>query len=268
MNEVGFNEQFAKLQLQYGVLKERCANQLEMYAHLKDVVGPNLKSSYMMLIGQFEHQVFELKSEIARWKRRFALRQAALNRGETPDFLAIEVQLDEEFAEYIATVKKHIAEIKEASLVYGSGKLSEREATALRNAYLAAVKKLHPDINPNLPSAATELWNQIQEAYEEKDWKQVEFLAGLVDGVLTGKESFEADADGLAALEKACDRLRVRSKELAEKTAALQATVPFTYEVLLADEDLVRQRQEQLNAQIEALKECVKEYEELWNNGK
>ena len=70
-----------------------------------------------------------------------------------------------------------------------------------------------------------------------------------------GKVSRVAHVDG--SLDEAAARIR-----------ALQATVPFAYEVLLADEDLVRQRQEQLNAQIEALKECVKEYEELWNNGK
>ena len=44
--------------------------------------------------------------------------------------------------------------------------------------------------------------------------------------------------------------------------------MPFTYEVLLEDEDLVSERQGRLNAQIAALEERVKEYEELWNNGK
>ena len=267
MNEIGFNSKFSQLQLQHGILKEQCANQLEMFAHLKDVVGPNLKSVYMMKIGQFEHQVFELKAEIARWKRRFALRQAALNRGEQPDFLAIESTLDKEFAAYIEEVKKHIAEIKEAALVCGAERLTEEEATELRNAYLTAVKKLHPDINADQPQAAKELWNEIQRAYEEKDWSQVKFLATLVDGVVSGKTSFAASADGLAALEKACADLRARSKELAERTAKLRATVPFTYETMLEDEDLVRQRQEQLLEQIQALQACVNEYEEVWKNG-
>ena len=56
--------------------------------------------------------------------------------------------------------------------------------------------------------------------------------------------------------------------EIAQETERVKSTVPFTYEVLLEDEDLVSERQGQLNAQITALEGCVKEYEELWNNGK
>lgn len=266
-NEVGFNAKFAQLQLQYGILKEQCANQLEMFTHLKEVVGPSLKSIYMMKIGQLEHQVFELKAEIARWKRRFALRQTSLNRGEKPDLMAIEVQLDKEFAEYIEMVKKHIAEIKEAALVCGSEKLTDEEATELRNCYLKAVKKLHPDINPDLPQSAKDLWTEIQNSYSEKDWQQVRFLASLVESVVSGETGFAASPDGLASLEQACANLRARSQELVKQTAKLKSSPPFTYEALLDDEDLVLQRQQQLGAQIQSLEGCVREYEEVWGNG-
>jgi len=268
MNEVGFNQEFTKLELQYGVLKEQVANQLEMYTHLVEVVGPNLKSSYMMLIGQLEHRVFELKTEINRWKRRFALRQQALNRGEKPDYLAIESKLDEEFAKYLEEIKQHLAELKEASLRYHAGRMTDDEATEIRCAYLNAVKKLHPDINPGLPESAVDLWNQIQQAYSDQDWDQFRFLAGLVDNVVAGKVKFDTSVDGMAALKSACEKMRERSREIAEQTAKLKSTVPYTYEVILEDEDLVRDRQNQLKAQLRALEECVKEYEELWNHGK
>lgn len=268
MNEIGFNQEFTKLELQYGVLKEQVANQLEMYTHLVEVVGPNLKSNYMMLIGQLEHRLFELKTEINRWKRRFALRQQALNRGEKPDYLAIEVKLDEEFAKYLEEIKQHLAELKEASLRYHAGRMTDEESTEIRCAYLNAVKKLHPDINPSLPASAVDLWNQIQQAYSAQDWDQFRFLTGLVDNVVAGKVKFDASADGMAALKAACERMRERSREIAEQTAKLKSTVPYTYEVILEDEDLVRDRQNQLKAQLRALEECVKEYEELWNHGK
>ena len=139
---------------------------------------------------------------------------------------------------------------------------------SLRYAYLNAVKRLHPDLNPGLPQAAVELWNQIQEAYANKEWTQVKFLAGLVDNVVNGKTAFEATASGLESLEKGCEALRKRCAEIADKMAKTKSTLPFTYDVLLEDEELVRARQEQLNAQIEALQDCIKEYEELWNHGK
>lgn len=268
MNEVGYNQEFTRLELQYGMLKEQVANQLEMYTHLVEVVGPNLKSNYMMLIGQLEHRVFELKTEINRWKRRFTLRQQALNRGEKPDYMAIEVELDREFAEYLKQIKEHLEELKKASLRYHAGRVSDEEAAEIRYAYLNAVKKLHPDINPNLPASALDLWNQIQKAYGDQDWDQVRFLAGLVDNVVTGVCKFEATKDGIAALEDSIEKLRRRSNEVAERTSKLKLTVPFTYEVLLEDEDLVRERQDQLKLQVKALEECVREYEEMWNHGK
>lgn len=267
-NEVGFNQQFSKLQLEYSILKERVANQIEILKHLVDVEGPNIKANYMMLVGQLEHRLFELKTEISRWKRRFTLRQAALNRGEKPDFLAIEVELDKEFAEYIATIRQHIQEIKEASLLYHSASLTDEEATALRCAYLEAVKKLHPDLNPDLPQAAVDLWNQIQDAYENKQWDQVRLLAGLVDAVVGGKQDIAPGKDGMTRLRELCDRLKEKSSEIARRTDALKSTTPFTYQVLLEDEELVKAKQNQLAAQIETLENCIKEYEELWNHGK
>ena len=268
MNEVGFSDEYKALKLRYAALRERVANQIEMFTHLVEVVGPNMKAQYMMLVGQLEHRVYELKTEENRWKRRFALRQQYLNRGEKPDFMAIEAELDKEFAEYLAEVKKHIEEIKEASLRFHAGKLSKKEASDLRCAYLDAVKKLHPDINPGLPQAAIDLWNQIQKAYEEQDWDKVKFLASLVDGVVSGDVDFAASPDGMAALKESCARLEAKSQEIAQETQRVKSTVPFTYEVLLEDEDLVSERQGRLNAQIAALEERVKEYEELWNNGK
>ena len=268
MNEVGFNTHFTELQGRHAILKERCADLLELYNHMVQVEGPNIKSRYMMLVGQFEHQVFELKTEISRWKRRFMLRQAALNKGDAPDYMAIETQLDGEFAAYMEEIKKHLQEIREASLLYHSDRLSEEEATALRADYLSAVKKLHPDINPDLPPAAADLWTQIQTAYADQDWGQVRFLAGLVDSVVSGRQTFEATPDGLAQLEDACAKLERKARELEARIEKLKSQCPFAYKVLLDDEEAVANRQAQLRTQIEMLEACLKEYEEVWNHGK
>ena len=268
MNEVGYNEEFVKLELQYGVLKEQVAGQIEMYTHLVEAVGPRLKSDYMMAIGRYEYLVYELEVDVNRWKRRFALRQQALNRGEAPEYAAIERQLDREFEEYLAEIKGHLAEMKAARDMQNAPRLTEEETTAIRCRYLEAVKKLHPDINPGLPAGSVDLWNQIQAAYGEKDWEKVRFLVGLVDSVVSGAVKFEASVDGMAALREACDRLRTRSRELAERTARLKAAVPFTYEALLTDEARVRERQEELTARRRMLEKMIEEYEEVWNHGK
>lgn len=266
-NEVGENREFANLKLRYAVLKERVANQIELYTHLVEVVGPNLKASYMMLVGQLEHRVFELKTDVNRWKRRFALRQQALNRGEKPDLKAIEIELDAEFAEYIKAIKRELEDIKDAANHYNSAKLSDEKALKLRSAYLEVVKKLHPDINANLGESAKELWNQIQKAYSNGDWKSVELLASLVDSVLSGAENFSASKGGIAELEEACAKLEVKSREITEISNGIRARAPFTYESLLEDDERLAETQAQLKEQIEILKDQVREYERSWKDG-
>lgn len=264
MNEIAYSEEFLKLRMEFDMLKERVANQIEMHQHLVTVVGPNLKSRYMIEIGQFEHQVYELETTIRRWQRRFALRQMALNRGEAPDYASIEVELDKEFQEFMEKIREHIAELKEAAAIYHSVHMSEEETTVIRNAYLDAVKKLHPDLNPELPEGAVNLWHQIQAAYEAQDWENVKFLAELVNDVVAGRAGFEDDASGIEALKRRIAAMRERSDEIAKRTAELRAHVPFTYEEFLGDEDEVKIRKARLSAQIEQLEAAIKEYEKLW----
>ena len=199
-SQVGFNREYSGLQLRYNALKEQVANQIEILNNQVNVVGPNIRSRYMMLVGQFEYRIYELDADIARWKRRFTLRQAALNMGEKPDYLAIERQLDEEFAEYLAKIEANVKEIKSASLLYHSRKMGDSDYTDFRVLYLDAVKLLHPDLNPNLPQAAKDLWNEITKAYEARDWAQVKYLAGLAKEVAEGERAFDSSADGMRLL--------------------------------------------------------------------
>ena len=267
MNEVGFSKDFAALRLCYGVLKERLANQIEMFHTLVATKGPNIKARYMMFIGRLEYKVYELTVEIKRWKRRFALRQAALNRGEKPDLAAIEAALRQEFAEYLKKIKLQAEEIKEDARLFSAPKLSEEKNAAVRNAYLDAVKKLHPDLNPDLPKAAQELWNEIQAAYAAHDWEAVRLLAKLVEGVTSGEEEFASAPDALAALREACERLEARIRELAAETERVKKTVPFTYEALLDDEEQVVERQNELKMDIAKLNAEIRKYGEEWKNG-
>ena len=267
MNEVGFNEEFTQLQLRYRTLKEENANQIELYTHLVNVVGPNLKCHYMVAIGQYEHRIYELKTEISRWQRRFTLRQTALNRGEKPDLVGIEAQSDAEFADYMKAIRRHIDEIKEAAARFHAEKMTDEECTAFRACYLDAVKKLHPDINPDLPESARDLWHQIQAAYAEHDWTAVKFLCGLVDGVVTGEAAFEASVDGVKALEKSIAALEAKCRELGERMAALKLRKPYVYEEFLRNPEAVSLRRTQLLDQIGELEGVVREYTELWKNG-
>lgn len=265
MNEVGMNEEWAKAKMREGYLREKCAEEVEEYMHLTMTVGPNLKADYMLRIGQLEHRVFQLKTDVARWQRRFTLRQQALNRGETPDLFGIEAQLDAEFQEYLRQVKEHLEAVKAAAQHASMARLSEEETSAIRVNYLKAVKRLHPDINPDLPAGAVELWHKIQDAYASGDWKELEFLVSMIDDVVGGAASVPEDGDALEALKKSIARLDNRLAELQERRKDLEKREPFIWRDFLQDEDEVALRQAILNKKIEELEEVVSEYESLWN---
>lgn len=267
-HETGFNGKSRMLELKRGVLKEKCAERIETYTHMVNVAGPNIKSRYMVLIGRFEHRVFELMTEIRRWQRRFALKQMALNRGNRPDLPGIEAKLDEEFAGYIDAVERNIAEIREAEAFANAEKMSAEESARLRAGYLDAVKKLHPDINRDLPESAKELWNRIQWAHSNKDWECVGFLCSIVDGVVGGKATVKPAANAIEALEEEVHRLEKTYDGLNGRIRALMGRRPFVYKDMLADPDAVAERQALLFAKIAALEKNIGKYRELWENGR
>lgn len=265
MNELGMNEEWTKAKMREGYLREKCAEEVEEYMHLTTCVGPNLKTQYMLCIGQLEYRIFQLKTDVARWQRRFTLRQQALNRGETPNLVQIEAQLDEEFQDYLRQVKEHLAAIKAAAQHASMARLSDEETSAIRVNYLKAVKRLHPDINPGLPKGAAELWNKIQESYANGEWKELEFLVAMVDDVLGGAATVPEAGDALEALKKSISRLEMRLAELQERRKDLEKQEPFVWKDFLGDEEEVALRQTVLNKKIAKLEEVVSEYESLWS---
>lgn len=224
-----------------------------------------LKTLAMVQLGMLEYQVFELTIEMRRWQRRLTLRQAAVNRGEKPNLVAIERQLDAEFEEFKKKVQAHRREMQNAADKWRREKMSDTDMTELRMQYLNAVKRLHPDINENLSENAKELWDRIQEAYKNKDWADLKFLVGLVDGVIAG-EAFENSEDGISRLEKRCQKLRVVCADLRAQMAATREKKPFCYQTILEDPDGVTARQDALREQIEELNSRISECEENWKD--
>ena len=135
-NELGLSPEFEVLRLRREYLRGKCAEEVEEYMHLTTCVGPNLKADYMLRVGQLEHRVFQLKTDVARWQRRFTLRQQALNRGEVPNLVGIEATLDAEFQDYLREIKEHQAALKAAAQHAAMDNLSEEETNAIRRNYL------------------------------------------------------------------------------------------------------------------------------------
>ena len=56
-------------------------------------------------------------------------------------------------------------------------------------------------------------------------------------------------------------------REVSRQIAELKAHEPFTYMVLLEDEELLKQKQNDLKTKIADLEAVIEKYERMWNNG-
>ena len=258
---------YLRAKVAYSMAREHLANEIEMYYHLVDTVGPNLRNSYMTLIGSFEYHLFKLNIDVRRWRRRLELRQKAINAGEQPDLAAIEAQVDAELEKYMEELKAKEIELNEARGRFHCGKMTDSETTELRVAYLDAVKKLHPDLNPDLPEGAKTLWEQILKANKDKNWKQLKFLAGMIDDAIGKKKEYPNTEEGVEMLKAEVVRLKAKYKEVQEEIAALKKEEPFIYEVVLEDSDTVELRQKAIQEDIEKLEAKIAAYEEEWKDG-
>ena len=260
---MGMNEHDTT-RLELDSLREQLANLIELLNHLETVEGPNLRNAYMLAIGRLEFQAFELDMECRKWRRRLQLRQTALNRGERPDPAAIERLLDKEMAEYARRLEEWRHDCHAAYASTQMGYMPSAEMANLRGLYLDAVKRLHPDLNPDMPPQAADLWNRLQKAYKEGRVLDVKFLATLVDDVVGARKTFPCTAEGLAAMRTERERLRSQMRAVEQEIEKMKREKPLAYRLVLEDKKLVARRQDELKVQIEGLARQIKTFEAEW----
>lgn len=124
----------------------------------------------------------------------------------------------------------------------------------VKELYRRIVKKLHPDMNPNVTERQKELWNMAQKAYKEWDVETLEKIYDEINEVSV--EEMPDTEETLEELEKMLEKLKNRRRELINEIEKLKSEFPYTEKSLLENEEAVAKIQEELNAKI-------KEYEEI-----
>ena len=255
MYALGFQPEYEQLRSELKELKERYEERLVYYAEESDHVKKALESRYMMTIGRKEFQLFSVQVELARLRRETALYQAAINNGAKADPQEVERQLAEEFEQYRQQLEQRRAEVDAAKEHYLAPKLSAKEAKEIQKLYRKLVHQLHPDLNPNLPPGAVEMLHRIQEAYRTSDWPEMVLLGDLVQEMLHDTPQAEHSEDTMEVLRAQVEKLTAKLAQLEEQIKTLHSRPPFNYQEMLEDPEAVSQRREELDGQIEMLKE-------------
>ena len=213
----------------------------------------NLFVKYYTTIGVYEYKVFEKYCAIQRIKRKIELIQMYLNRDEAVYIPAVEAQLDKEYAEYAQKLDDFLNDINTADDLSKCGYLSPEETAELKKLYRSIVKRLHPDLNPNVTEQQLELLRKAVEAYENgylEGLRTIDFLIDSVDTLDLSESSIDRLKEQIHRCKEQIDRIETEMQKA-------KSSFPYNKKDILEDDV-------KINDEIESLKKTLEKYKEIY----
>lgn len=219
----------------------------------------NIESAYLMAFGALEYKVYEAECLYNRTRRKLELIIAKRNRQENLELDEIEEVLDEEFEEYKQQLNEKIEQMNEA-LERSKGRvLTDEESSIMKKLYRQIVKKLHPDLNPELSDAKKELFRNTVEAYERGDLMTIKIINEMVCDDCSEIETNKNDTLGFCMKEKA--RLTEVIEGLTQKIEEIKNDFPYLLSIYIEDKGKAEEKKEDLESWYDFFKSGIKKYE-------
>lgn len=240
-------------------VRQRVIDSLLEIDDIKLQVNPHILAQFAKTIGYLEDDLYKWQLRSRRCKRKFALAQASANRRELVMLDEIDNALDEEFAEWEAQLAKRSADQMELlEILARSRPLSPSETRELKELHRKLIRRLRPDIHPDLPENAHRFFLIAQTAYENGD---VDTLR-VIDTATEDCEEIEdmaspSEDDTAIELAMAEAQLNVAREQL----DALKHSHPYVLAELLDDSVRLVERKDELESEIAHQKEAVRVYE-------
>lgn len=254
--------EFKKLRGEYDLIKTELAKLVSERDILTETVRKNLEALYIVKIGALEYKLFCTECDASRLRRKIELIQARLNRAEKISakfLLLIKVQLDSEYQKWEQEIKDLYAGI-ESSKHRLSSLLTPAQSKKLQDLYRRLVKKLHPDVNPNLSDNQKILWHRLIEAYKSADIEELITIELLVKDIAddifseTDEAAKTAAANAAAVLErikKEINYIKEKVYKVALEIKEIKNQFPFTIQADLENKAWVNQKNAETLAKIE-----------------
>ncbi len=248
--------EFEELKKEVAKLKTEISMMLLEHDELKYVICRNIETAYMLKLGALEYKAYEAQCIALRLKRKIELIQARLNRMEKANHLEIEAILDAEFADFQRKLDEQIDKMNEALDNSNADLLSEEEVKELKKLYRKIVKALHPDLNPNITPAQTELFERAVAAYKDGALQRLRVIADMINDEIDIE-----DENAISKLSAEKKRLEMSLNKIKENIENIKSEYPYTLKEIIEDKEAT----EKYKAQIEDILSQYNELIEFYN---
>ena len=148
---------------------------------------------------------------------------------------------------------------------------------ALKRLYRKIVKRLHPDVNPNLTEREKELFNEATAAYQAGDLEKMQAIWEELESGTDPEERFEDTPEDLDKLREMLAKLKARVRELSSEISHIRSEYPYTMKEFLEDEEAVEAKRSELQKQLQEIRDAdaklaefieqvKKKVKDPWNN--
>nr|MBQ4458699.1 hypothetical protein [Clostridia bacterium] len=210
--------------------------------------------NYIREFGELIAKSFEAKIACIEKKKIIAYCQSIINKGGTIDASQMEDYISVIMKDYYLQLQQMLDDNYNAS---SGSSVSEYEFRKIKKIYYAIAKLIHPDMNPSLKGDETiaDLWNKTVIAYDCNQLKELEELQVLVNRYLASIDYKHGDIQ--------IDNIEEKIFELNEEIDRIINTDPYTYKYLLADEEAINDKKNDLKNEIEDYKKYAAQLDEV-----